>query len=799
VFLDRTSLAANPDAWGTVERILDDTRTFVLLASPQAAESEWVDREFAHFRAHHPDRKLAVVLTDGTLRWDAEARHFESDALPRSAREAFDEEPLWVDLTWTRGAPRWKLTLFLNPRFRDNVASLAAYVRGSEKEMILDEDGRQRRRGILAGLVVVGALAGLAFALVSALGGRSHEQALAVSRQLAIESGKVAAPQGDLALLLAVYADQTSGTVQARSALVRAVSGAGHLARYLHPGGPVTDVAVDPRGRSIALGRYDGDIELWNVETGSRTDILQRAGPGPAHVAVGPDGLVVGGWGDGTVARWNPLASVWQRPRKMGAAVDRLAAARDGRTIAVGLSDGRVVVLDAATGAERATFRIVSDPVTALAFDPSGTIIAIGMQDGTIGVRPVATSHVRLGPKRRAAVRSLAFDERGRRLALGRDDGTAAVWNLGTNAVVRLPSDHGQDAIEGVTFLDGDTLVTSAAQGAIEAWDLRESGHQRPASLGQAPAEIFTATPDGRLAVTAAAARAREWSFGAAPTLTRPLASLDGMVSALAFDPRSDMLAAATPGGPIRIVDARTGRPRRVLPGAQRDVLGLAFGADGTTLFSVGSDRRILRWRLGDPEPAVVQKVSSAGIGAASLGSGSAPVAYLDATGAVRVGTRRHPVARVDPTSSAVAVNAQGHVAVGDGTLIRIRSPGAGTLQFPGFSGEGVTSLAYQANGSMLAAGGADHQVAVWDLRDPSAPLVSGVFFSDFVTALALSPDGSELAVGTSDGRITLFAMDPAAWESVACRLANRDLTEQERRDYLRSPADSKPGCRHAG
>ena len=45
IFRDQTSLAANPDLYATIERELRDSRHFVLLASPGAAQSPWVGRE----------------------------------------------------------------------------------------------------------------------------------------------------------------------------------------------------------------------------------------------------------------------------------------------------------------------------------------------------------------------------------------------------------------------------------------------------------------------------------------------------------------------------------------------------------------------------------------------------------------------------------------------------------------------------------------------------------------------------------------------------------------------------------
>ncbi|TMK54811.1 MAG: TIR domain-containing protein, partial [Actinobacteria bacterium] len=45
VFRDRTGLAVSPHLWSSICAALDDSRFFILLASPDAARSDWVGRE----------------------------------------------------------------------------------------------------------------------------------------------------------------------------------------------------------------------------------------------------------------------------------------------------------------------------------------------------------------------------------------------------------------------------------------------------------------------------------------------------------------------------------------------------------------------------------------------------------------------------------------------------------------------------------------------------------------------------------------------------------------------------------
>jgi hypothetical protein len=61
VFLDRSVLSANPGMWSSISAALDESEWLVLLASPESARSEWVNRELSHWLADRgPDRLIVA-------------------------------------------------------------------------------------------------------------------------------------------------------------------------------------------------------------------------------------------------------------------------------------------------------------------------------------------------------------------------------------------------------------------------------------------------------------------------------------------------------------------------------------------------------------------------------------------------------------------------------------------------------------------------------------------------------------------------------------------------------------------
>jgi hypothetical protein len=76
VFRDTTNLAASPGLWSSIEEALASSVWLVLMASPEAARSKWVNREVAWWLNNKSPQRLLVVLTEGEFAWKrGEERH----------------------------------------------------------------------------------------------------------------------------------------------------------------------------------------------------------------------------------------------------------------------------------------------------------------------------------------------------------------------------------------------------------------------------------------------------------------------------------------------------------------------------------------------------------------------------------------------------------------------------------------------------------------------------------------------------------------------------------------------------
>ena len=156
IFRDTTNLSATPELWPTIAKALSGSEFLIFLASSVAANSRWVKRELVQWRKQEsggslsrlmrkPVKRLVIVLTEGSVVWDAAARDFDwtrTTALPRVLQGAFTTEPLYVDMRGFRGA-----RISLDDKvFLDCVATIAAALHRKSKDEIFGEHIRQHRR-----------------------------------------------------------------------------------------------------------------------------------------------------------------------------------------------------------------------------------------------------------------------------------------------------------------------------------------------------------------------------------------------------------------------------------------------------------------------------------------------------------------------------------------------------------------------------------------------------------------------------------------------------------------------------
>ncbi|HVX10228.1 MAG TPA: protein kinase [Pirellulales bacterium] len=466
------------------------------------------------------------------------------------------------------------------------------------------------------------------------------------------------------------------------------VSNGAAAAEPLVHDGPVHTVAYRADGRIVATGASNaagrGEARLWNVETGRPLwSPLLLEGPvsqiafcdaGEKFITVSPEETRLWNVADGAPAgapmKHEPMFfDQAGQLRPMTAAVSP-----DGRLIATGGSDLRVRLWNAATAEPVGEPLLATHSVMALAFSADSKMVLAGAIDG--GVRMwEATTGRRRGEslKMRGLVYVVAFSP----------DGQLA-------------------AAAGAV---GDPHLEPA--GEVQLCQVETGQNLGPNLAHPRPVHALAFSPGGRLLVTGCEdGQARFFLTSTSEQVGKPLPH-EGPLRAVAFNLAGTTVATAAGQGnrAVRFWHAppeyRFGRPF-VLPGEL-----VSVGFDGPSLLAMMSGAPGRRWLLDED-------ASNRPFGFISPPTVTAlPAVATD-------GQTDHPQAGREPQVD--SPDRLFRIEIGNDRIARLHDAATGKAFGPPLGSEEICSVAFNSDGSRLAAGAFDGRVAVWE----SWPLLEG-------------------------------------------------------------------------
>ena len=313
-----------------------------------------------------------------------------------------------------------------------------------------------------------------------------------------------------------------------------------------------------PRKRRPAFLTFAALLVILLWMTTAFAQLRGHGGPVRA-LAISSDGqTAISGSFDSTAIRWSLTRNAAEQVLRFHAdAVNAVVLLGDGRAATAG-ADGRIAIWTPGNAQPDAVLEGHTAPIAALALSPDGATLASASWDYTVRLWPLAGGVPRVLDGHTQNVNGLAFAPDGRTLVSVSYDQSVRIWPLSGSpvpTVVASPSPLNSVAVGG----DG---------------------------------EIATGGADGKIYfLTAAGAAAGEVAAGPRPVIS------------IAISPNGALVAAASIGGSVAVIDRKTRALARTLVGPGLPVWSVAFFPDSRTLLTGGADNIIRRWNAVTGEP----------------------------------------------------------------------------------------------------------------------------------------------------------------------------------------------------
>lgn len=521
----------------------------------------------------------------------------------------------------------------------------------------------------------------------------------------------------------------------------------------------MTDVAFSPNGKYVAASMHLMKVFVWEVASGKLMRSFRTNGIYPNQIVFSSDGshLAVASYNSPAVFVFDVAAGTSVQLQAPGR-VTSLDASKD--FIAAGCHEGQIQLWSRANNAPAGQLKAHRGTVSGLAFSPGGSQLASAGDAGELLLHSTTDQQLLQQRQTGLHVTCLAFSPEGTAITLGTI--TGEIRTFMASALQPLPVFDAYGTFFSAIAVgdNSNTLVAGNTSGEVKFWDLASARLKKSVRAHAGPVTAVYMASQQHMALSSGYdGKIILWDVATATQ--RSQFQLPGeQVTALTVAPGGKWMAGGTASGKILLWQPGEARPRHIAA-HQGSIKKLQFHSGTGQLFSLGEDNKIKVWKPEDGTEAFTwlempQKTLDFGIDP----GGEQVVVVADPE-------------RWDHTRQAPVYLYEYSTGKGQTLTFQCESSQATDFQLGRVSHSvtplGTTSAAFSKSGSLLAVGGKDHTIKIWNLASGGAPRSLRGHVSA-IGQVAFSQNGKFFASAADDG--TLAIWDQASLKKVATLVA---------------------------
>jgi hypothetical protein len=285
--------------------------------------------------------------------------------------------------------------------------------------------------------------------------------------------------------------------------------------------------------------------------------------------------------------------------------------------------------------------------------------------------------------------RSMYISHDGRLLLTASEDQTARLFDTETGKPVGQPMRHNAMVKEAVISQDGKVVATAGGDGVARLWEARTGKKIGSDMRHNGPVNAIALSPDGKYVLTGGQDRTARLWYAKTGAAVGPIVNHSNVLARVAFMPDGRSMLTASWDRTVRKWDMATGKPLGLACSESLGATSLDFSRDGRVMVTCSRDAGVRLWDVLTGKPL------------------SAPVAPETHFGDIAFS----PDASVFLTSGTIE---RGNQSEGQPS---VRVWDAETLKPIGQPFAGKNALAFDPTGKVIAVGGDDGVVEIWDIQ----------------------------------------------------------------------------------